>query len=188
MSADQNADQNSFNKGGMVTFILAMVASLGIMIYVSFLSGGIDLHEVTETTPGAAAPVAAGAPAAEKPVDISGVKDPWNESPEMIAHGKQLFAQNCAMCHGPTGHGDGPAGASLNPKPRNFVEGKWKKGGTRLGLFGVLQNGLPPSSMQSYKHLPVSDRWSLIHFIRSITKNKVKDDDKEVAAKAPSLK
>lgn len=31
------------------------------------------------------------------------------------------YQQFCASCHGPQGAGDGVAGASLNPKPRNFV-------------------------------------------------------------------
>ncbi|MDH5513451.1 MAG: cytochrome c [Gammaproteobacteria bacterium] len=34
-----------------------------------------------------------------------------------LARGKKLFQANCASCHGPTGRGDGPAGAALNPKP-----------------------------------------------------------------------
>jgi mono/diheme cytochrome c family protein len=182
-----SSEQNDYNKGGMITFILSMIASLGILIYVAFLSGGVDLHEIKDENPANVAPVAGAAPAA-KAVDVSGVKDPWNPSDDMIAHGKSLFAQNCAMCHGATGEGNGPAGASLKPPPRNFVEGKWKYGGTRIGLFGVLQNGSPGTSMQSYKHLPVNDRWALVHFVRSITKNLIKDDDKEVAAKAPSLK
>jgi mono/diheme cytochrome c family protein len=183
-----STDQNGYNKSGMIVFVLSMLASFGIMIYVAFLSGGIDLKEVRERAGGPQQQAAAGAAAGGAgAVDVSAVKDPWMPSDQMVARGKQLFAQNCAMCHGNEGKGDGPAGMSLNPRPRNFVEGKWKKGGTRLGLMGVLQNGLPPSSMQSYKHLPINDRWALIHFIRSITQNLVKDSDADVAAKAPSL-
>jgi mono/diheme cytochrome c family protein len=180
-----SSDQNDYNKVGLFTFVLSMAVSLGVMIYVATLSSSIDLKEVKEISaePGAQAPVAEAGP-----IDISDVKDPWMSSPLMISRGKQLFVQNCQMCHGPEGKGDGPAGMALNPRPRNFVEGKWKKGGTRLGLMGVLLTGLPPSSMQSYKQLPVSDRWALVHFVRSITQNLVKDDDADVAAKAPSLK
>jgi mono/diheme cytochrome c family protein len=182
-----SSSQNDYNKGGMITFALSMVASVGVMIYVSFFSGGIDLKEIPKDSDVSQTQAAAPAPA-EKPVDISGVKDPWNPTPDVIAHGKQVFKTNCALCHGQDGKGDGPAGVNLNPRPRNFVEGKWKKGGTRLGIFDVIQNGLAGSSMVSFKHLPVADRWSLVNYIRSITQNKVADNQKEVDAKAPTLK
>ena len=182
-----SADQNSYNKGGLITFVISMVSSFAVLIYVSFLSGGIDLKEMKPQTPGAAQ-TQAQAGGAEAPIDVAGVRDPWMPNDQLLAKGKQLFAQNCAMCHGAEGKGDGVAGASLNPKPRDLVEGKWKKGGTRLGLFEVITNGLPPSSMQGYKHMTANERWSLVHFIRGLTKNKTKDDDAAVAAKAASLK
>lgn len=33
---------------------------------------------------------------------------------------KEMFSELCARCHGPQGFGDGPDGASLGTKPRNF--------------------------------------------------------------------
>ena len=44
-----------------------------------------------------------------------------------VAKGKEIFAQRCVACHGPSGHGDGPASASLNPKPRKFADPDWQK-------------------------------------------------------------
>jgi mono/diheme cytochrome c family protein len=44
-----------------------------------------------------------------------------------VAKGKEIFAQRCVPCHGATGHGDGPASASLDPKPRNFADAAWQK-------------------------------------------------------------
>jgi mono/diheme cytochrome c family protein len=38
------------------------------------------------------------------------------------AAGKAVFLQNCALCHGNEGHGDGPAAAGLTPKPANFID------------------------------------------------------------------
>jgi mono/diheme cytochrome c family protein len=43
-----------------------------------------------------------------------------------VAKGKEIFAQRCVPCHGATGHGDGPASASLNPKPRVFADPTWQ--------------------------------------------------------------
>jgi mono/diheme cytochrome c family protein len=44
-----------------------------------------------------------------------------------VAKGKEIFAQRCVPCHGPSGHGDGPASASLNPKPRKFADAAWQR-------------------------------------------------------------
>jgi len=33
------------------------------------------------------------------------------------SRGQLLYQQNCAVCHGVTGHGDGPGGANLPVKP-----------------------------------------------------------------------
>jgi mono/diheme cytochrome c family protein len=44
-----------------------------------------------------------------------------------VAKGKEIFSQRCVACHGSTGQGDGPASASLNPKPRRFADPEWQK-------------------------------------------------------------
>ncbi|MBI5042720.1 MAG: c-type cytochrome [Nitrospirae bacterium] len=36
--------------------------------------------------------------------------------------GKKAYDAKCTMCHGTAGKGDGPAGASLNPKATNFTD------------------------------------------------------------------
>ena len=73
-------------------------------------------------------------------------------------------------------------------KPRNLVEGKWKKGGTSLGIYDVIANGLPGGSMASWKAtIKKGDRWALVAFIRSITENKVADDEAKLKKVAPTL-
>jgi cytochrome c553 len=39
---------------------------------------------------------------------------------------QQLFSTLCVMCHGADGTGNGPAAASLNPKPRNYTDAAWQ--------------------------------------------------------------
>jgi uncharacterized membrane protein/mono/diheme cytochrome c family protein len=48
---------------------------------------------------------------------------PTGFSVQSIATGETLFAQNCAPCHGPDGHGDGPAGKNLQPPPADLSAG-----------------------------------------------------------------
>ena len=55
--------------------------------------------------------------------------------------GSQVYAQRCALCHGAGGHGDGPAAASLNPKPRNHTDGSYMNARTDAELLEVINNG-----------------------------------------------
>lgn len=172
----QNGD--SYNRGGYIAFVFSMVFSLAFMAYLAWMHPGIDLKEIPEEAmaEGAAAPAEGSAPA----FDVASVENPWVSSDGMIAHGKKLFQQNCAACHGPSGAGDGPAGGALVPPPRNIIEGKWTKGGDEISLFKTLQAGISGTSMAAFGHLPVKDRWALVHFMRSITNNKVDIDPAQV--------
>jgi mono/diheme cytochrome c family protein len=44
------------------------------------------------------------------------------------AEARILFKVRCATCHGAEGRGDGPGGAVLTLKPRNFTDSVWQDG------------------------------------------------------------
>lgn len=181
---EREESQSGVNSGGMVAFLVSLAVTFGCFIYVVFLSGGVDLKEVAPVDSSAAAQQVL----AEAEVDVSGITEPWLENEDMVKHGKKVFKAACVSCHGTEGKGDGIAGTALNPKPRNLVEGKWKKGGSSLELFNTLQVGIAGGSMQGYKDsLSAKDRWALVQYIRSITENKVADNASELTSKAPAL-
>ncbi|MBM2813549.1 MAG: putative Cytochrome c subfamily [Ignavibacteria bacterium] len=97
------------------------------------------------------------------------IEDLAKPTPEIIEKGKQLYASTCASCHGAEGKGDGTAGTSLNPKPRNFhsKEG-WKNGMELSNLFRTVNDGIQGSSMVAYEYIPFTDRFAMIHYIRSL--------------------
>ncbi len=109
-------------------------------------------------------------------VDLSIIKNPLQD---LIAHGKDLFQTNCTSCHGDKGMGDGPAGAALNPKPRNFhsTDG-WVNGRKFNEMYKTLQEGVPNSGMAAYEYLPPKDRIALIQYIRTFADfPKITDDE-----------
>lgn len=99
-------------------------------------------------------------------IDLKTISNP---TPEIINKGKELYQNTCASCHGNEGNGDGVAGASLNPKPRNFHElTGWKNGRKFSDMFLTLLKGIPNSGMTAYDFMPVEDRIAILQYIRSI--------------------
>lgn len=91
----------------------------------------------------------------------------WMVTPEMLANGKTVFNSNCVTCHGAEGKGDGAASAGLNPKPRNFTQAtNWKQGRKPSNIFHTITAGL--GGMPAFASLSSDDRWSVVHYVRSL--------------------
>lgn len=172
-------NQDQYNRGGMWAFLLSM--AFVFIFFVVIIGGtGIDLQENIQDPPTGQQLAAV--------VDVSKIAEPWVANDDMVAHGKKVYQQNCALCHGAEGKGDGQGGAALNPKPRDLVEGKWKAGGGFTGIFKVASEGLPGTQMVGFSHLKLVDRWAVTQFINSITQGKVQEDPAKVAEFAKAAK
>ena len=83
---------------------------------------------------------------------------PGSELPANASAGARVYAAHCAICHGPDGHGNGPAAPSLHPRPRNFSGGIFKLKSTSEGqpptledVRTAIQRGMPGSSMPAWQ-------------------------------------
>lgn len=100
------------------------------------------------------------------PVDPKTLIEP---SSELVGSGKALFEKNCTQCHGALGRGDGPAGATLNPRPRNLAEPEgWKNGSDISGIYKTLGEGIRGTSMNAFDFLSKKDRMALVHYAQSL--------------------
>ena len=156
------------NQGGLIAFLGSMAFVFFFFVYIVFINKGVEIDEkVSEPA----------LPGAVK-FDLASVKEPWLPNPEVALVGQKIFKQNCALCHGEKGDLIGGL-----PNARNLVEGQWKAGEGNIAHFKVLQNGIAGTAMVSFKaQLKSNERWAVIHFIETITKNKSKDSASDIAA------
>jgi len=90
-------------------------------------------------------------------------------SSELMDLGKSLYEQNCVPCHGQRGMGDGPAAASMNPRPRNLADSAgWVNTYDMLGIYTTLSEGINGTSMNAFDYLSKKDRMALVHFVQSL--------------------
>ncbi len=117
---------------------------------------------------------------AEPASDIEAMKKLMTATPELVEHGKTVFAAQCATCPGASGKGDAAAAAALNPKPRDFTSGYWKFGGEPSHVFNTISKGSPGTAMAPFDTLSVKDRWALVHYVRSLSPSHPDDTDETI--------
>lgn len=92
-----------------------------------------------------------------------------------MAAGKAKFEQNCAVCHGTGGKGDGPGAAALNPKPRDYTNASYMKTRSDAELRKVIKEGGAASGFSAVMPpwggtLSDQDITNVIAYIRSFAK------------------
>lgn len=86
-------------------------------------------------------------------------------TPQLVDRGRGAYQIWCIACHGPTGAGDGPTAKSLDPRPRNFREQKFKQGTRVDQIYRTLAKGVPGSMMKPFVNLSDEDRWGLAYYV-----------------------
>jgi len=90
-----------------------------------------------------------------------------------VAAGKQIFMQICTPCHGAEGKGNGPASASLDPKPRNLTDPGYMPGLNDRYLFELISRGGiavgKSALMPAQPSLAALDIGNVIAYIRTLS-------------------
>lgn len=124
-------------------------------------AGDLSISDISETTDNPSGAWVA-------PAWADTIKNPFAQEEDAIALGKKVYNKYCWTCHGKSGKGDGPAGANLNPKPKDHT-------GTEIqqlsdgALFWKITKGNTP--MPSYEKLLTEEqRWQAVNYIRELGK------------------
>src|SRR5579871_1844598 len=80
-----------------------------------------------------------------------------------LKRGQELYAHNCASCHGAKGLGDGPGAAGLHPPPANLTEHFYRY--NRLAF--AFANGIDGTSMPAWRDFNVRDLSALAEAVRA---------------------
>ena len=99
------------------------------------------------------------------PTDYAGLTNPL--SADAAIAGVDVFKNNCVVCHGSQGHGDGPAGTSLDPAPKNLPELSAIVADNYL--FWRISTGKDGTAMVAWKGILTDEQiWQVVSFIRTL--------------------
>ncbi|NVZ28845.1 FTR1 family protein [Pseudomonas gingeri] len=95
------------------------------------------------------------------------------------SRGAPLYAQQCSVCHGDTGAGDGPAGVGLTPPPANLRDAARLDRLSLYGIYNTLTLGVEGTDMPSFAdQLDERQRWDLATYIAGFSAAPVAKSDK----------
>jgi high-affinity iron transporter len=70
-----------------------------------------------------------------------------------VARGRELYLQNCALCHGTRADGRGVRQSGLVGKPVDFTSRAWRTRASRKQTEQVIRDGKQGTSMAAWKTL-----------------------------------
>ncbi|MBI2331574.1 MAG: c-type cytochrome [Chloroflexi bacterium] len=104
-------------------------------------------------------------PIATVPAEYAGATSPLG--PDAATAGAEVSKTNCESCHGPQGHGDGPAGAALDPAPKNLPDLAAQVGDDYL--YWRINTGKEGTAMVAWKGVLTDEQiWHAVAFIRTL--------------------
>jgi mono/diheme cytochrome c family protein len=98
------------------------------------------------------------------PAGAAGEKNPFTSSVALVNHGESLYKSNCAGCHGPQGHGDGP---NVDPKDRKHRPANLALSRNPEGVvFYKIWNGRKDPGMPAFKsRMTKDDAWAVVAYV-----------------------
>lgn len=101
------------------------------------------------------------------PDEAAAVPNPFRGDEDSTSAGGEIYAANCALCHGDTGEGDGPAASGLDVPPSDLHEDH-VQALSDGALFYIISHGRPDTPMPAWEdQLSEEQRWHVVNFLRT---------------------
>lgn len=103
------------------------------------------------------------------PEPYTGIVNPVPASEDSLARGEEIYAVNCATCHGDGGMGDGPGGKNLDPLPAPIAHTSQMMADDYL--FWRISEGGTPFGTAMIPYVDILDeqsRWDVINYLRAL--------------------
>src|SRR5580704_6134108 len=116
-------------------------------------------------------PTAEEKPAAEAKTSSDAPKkdNPVKSSPTSLASGKKKYGQDCAMCHGKEGAGDGDLAEDMKLKLKDLRDADALKGLNDGDIYSIINNG-KGKMMGEEGRLKPDEIWDVVNFVRTLAK------------------
>jgi mono/diheme cytochrome c family protein len=149
----------------MLIAVLALAGLIALATGLWLIRGGIS----TRPTPGGfETTLAQRVRTLAIPRSARDMRNPVTLTPQVLAAGREHFADHCAICHANDGSGDTEVGRGLYPRTpdmrqpatQSLPDGE---------LFYIIENGVRLTGMPAWgSHEGTDDSWRLVHFIRHL--------------------
>jgi mono/diheme cytochrome c family protein len=120
-------------------------------------------------------PAADAKPTEEKPApeakntSTAKKENPTKPSPTSLASGKKKYGQDCAMCHGKEGAGDGDLAEDMKLKLKDLRDADALKDLSDGDMYNLINNG-KGKMMGEEGRLKPDEIWDVVNFVRSLSK------------------
>jgi len=96
-----------------------------------------------------------------------------------VRAGEELYRRNCSLCHGPSGHGDGPQARSLSPSPADLRNLRGPRADPGYWFYRINEGGKEGSlardrsAMPAFgEHLSDEQLWQLVAFLNALVEGR----------------
>jgi glucose/arabinose dehydrogenase len=107
------------------------------------------------------------------PASAQAMTNPYEGQETAVQAGKQLYARDCASCHGQTGKGTGNVPSLVDGKLNSVKSGE---------VFWFITRGDKANGMPSWGGLPEKQRWQIVSYVKSISSS---PSSQQASAPAP---